>query len=165
MRSNTSLDSSRDFTQGCGGSFKNWLCLIPFISGQREKKFFSPPDLPNFQLCRAHMRYVLFSYYFLVEKLFITDEYRCNEVRWNASQHFESFMLSNVILVPRIFLQTSAAFSNFPPCSCFYVVVYRARLVQLHERFHEQLHNFNSHMTTSLPSSLASFSENSLSQS
>jgi hypothetical protein len=40
-----------------------------------------------------------------------------------------------------------------------------ARLVQFHERLHEQLHNFNSQMTSSLHSSLASFSENSLSQS
>jgi hypothetical protein len=37
----------------------------------------------------------------------------------------------------------------------------RARLVQLHER----LHNFNSQTVSSLPSSLVSFSENSLSQS
>jgi hypothetical protein len=41
----------------------------------------------------------------------------------------------------------------------------RARLVQLHERLHEQLHNFNSQTASSLPSSLVSFSENSLSQS
>jgi hypothetical protein len=39
--------------------------------------------------------------------------------------------------------------------------IIRARLVQLHE----QLHNFNSQTTNSLPNSLASFSENSLSQS
>jgi hypothetical protein len=45
------------------------------------------------------------------------------------------------------------------------VLLYRARLVQLHEQLHEQLHNFNSQTTSSLPSSLASFSENSLSQS
>jgi hypothetical protein len=43
--------------------------------------------------------------------------------------------------------------------------IYTARLVQLHERLHEQFHNFNSQMTSSLHSSLASFSENSLSQS
>jgi hypothetical protein len=41
----------------------------------------------------------------------------------------------------------------------------RTRLVQLHERLHEQLHNFSSQTTSSMPSSLASFSENSLSQS
>jgi hypothetical protein len=39
--------------------------------------------------------------------------------------------------------------------------ILRARLVQLHE----QLHNFNSQTTNSLPNSLVSFSENSLSQS
>jgi hypothetical protein len=40
----------------------------------------------------------------------------------------------------------------------------RARLVQLHEQLHEQLHNFNSQTANSLPNSLVSFSENSLSQ-
>jgi hypothetical protein len=40
-----------------------------------------------------------------------------------------------------------------------------ARLVQLHGQLHEQLHNFNSQTTNSLPNSLVSFSENSLSQS
>jgi hypothetical protein len=39
----------------------------------------------------------------------------------------------------------------------------RARLVQLHERLHEQLHNFNSQTNSSLPGSLVSFYENSLS--
>jgi hypothetical protein len=43
MRSNTSLDLSRDFTQGCGGSFENWHCLIPLISGQSEGEIFSSP--------------------------------------------------------------------------------------------------------------------------
>jgi hypothetical protein len=38
-----------------------------------------------------------------------------------------------------------------------------ARLVQLHEQLHEQLHNFNSQTANSLPNSLVSFSENSLS--
>jgi hypothetical protein len=46
MRSNTSLDLSRDFTQGCGGSFENWHCLIPLISGQSEGEIFLPPR-PN----------------------------------------------------------------------------------------------------------------------
>jgi hypothetical protein len=41
----------------------------------------------------------------------------------------------------------------------------RARLVQLHEQLHEQLYNFNSQIANSLPNSLVSFSENSLSQS
>jgi hypothetical protein len=41
----------------------------------------------------------------------------------------------------------------------------RARLVQFYEQLHEQLHNFNSQTTNSLPNSLVSFSENSLSQS
>jgi hypothetical protein len=40
-----------------------------------------------------------------------------------------------------------------------------ARLVQLREQLHEQLHNFNSQTTNSLPNSPVSFSENSLSQS
>jgi hypothetical protein len=40
MRSDTSLDSSRVFTQGYGGSFENWFCLIPLISGQREEEIF-----------------------------------------------------------------------------------------------------------------------------
>jgi hypothetical protein len=40
-----------------------------------------------------------------------------------------------------------------------------ARLVQLHEQLHEQLHNFNTQTANSLPNSLVSFSENSLSQS
>jgi hypothetical protein len=44
-------------------------------------------------------------------------------------------------------------------------IIYRARLVQLHEQLHERLHNFNSQTANSLPNSLASFSENSLSQS
>jgi hypothetical protein len=51
MRSDTLLDSSRDFTQGCRGSFQNWLCLIPLISGQREEKIFSPPN----QTCQARV--------------------------------------------------------------------------------------------------------------
>jgi hypothetical protein len=42
---------------------------------------------------------------------------------------------------------------------------FRACLVQLHEQLHEQLHNFNSQTANSLPNSLVSFSENSLSQS
>jgi hypothetical protein len=41
----------------------------------------------------------------------------------------------------------------------------RARLVQLHEQLHEQLHNVNSQTTNSLPNSLLSLSEKSLSQS
>jgi hypothetical protein len=44
MRSNTSLDSSRDFTQGCGGSFKNWLCLIPLIRMSKGGEFSSQPN-------------------------------------------------------------------------------------------------------------------------
>jgi hypothetical protein len=43
--------------------------------------------------------------------------------------------------------------------------IIRACLVQLHEQLHEQLHNFNSQTANSLPNSLVSFSENSLSQS
>jgi hypothetical protein len=53
-----------------------------------------------------------------------------------------------------------AALPGFPTNN----YIYRARLVQLHERLHEQLHNFNSQTTSSLPSSLASFSENSLTE-
>jgi hypothetical protein len=44
-------------------------------------------------------------------------------------------------------------------------VEFRACLVQLHEQLYEQLHNFNSQTTNSLPNFLVSFSENSLSQS
>jgi hypothetical protein len=54
MRSNTSLDLSRDFTQGCGGSFENWHCLIPLISGQSEGEIFS---LPNQTKPRVHLAY------------------------------------------------------------------------------------------------------------
>jgi hypothetical protein len=45
------------------------------------------------------------------------------------------------------------------------VVSSRVHLVQFHEQLHEQLHNFNSQTANSLPNSLVSFSENSLSQS
>jgi hypothetical protein len=44
-------------------------------------------------------------------------------------------------------------------------MMFRARLVQLHEQLHEQIHNFNSQTANFLPNSLVSFSENSLSQS
>jgi hypothetical protein len=43
-------------------------------------------------------------------------------------------------------------------------VVYMVRLVQLHERLHEELHNLNSQTISSLPSSLVGLFENSLSQ-
>jgi hypothetical protein len=51
VRSNTLLDSSRDFPHGCEGSFENWCYLIPLINGQREGKNFFPPQ-PNTGMVR-----------------------------------------------------------------------------------------------------------------
>jgi hypothetical protein len=66
---------------------------------------------------------------------------------------------SETVAAALLFSFRSCGAFRFPSRNCSRVFLYNVCLVQLHE----QIHNFNNQTANSLPNSLPSFSENSLS--